>query len=423
MTQQSISSRNLAPVGNLALKNQVPMGDARGVTMKLAKRARLLLAVIPFLAGCGDFWQPPSGSSGGSGTTTTTLSSGYFFVINQATSQIVAYDINAGSLNQIAAYTLAASPTAIAMSPSGGFLYVSTVAGIYLYTIGSGGALTLGNNGGVVSSDPASAIEIDPSGAWLVDAVEGTSGVQLDATPINASGIYTGATVGTEQYALANASVHQIAISGDGHFVFIAAGEGGTLLVPFTVGNGNPLASSGNVIPLVTADGSALSVAVDPGTTPRVLYVGETLASGGTAGGLRVFNYSSIGTATLTQVAGSPFSSGGLAPSAILPLVSGDYVYVGNGQGTAAGNISGFSITSSSGTTSVASASTVSAGVEPAGLAEDSDSNFLLAVSVGGGSDLECYIFDTTTAGKLDDAINSTTGTDPTDAVAVAAAP
>jgi 6-phosphogluconolactonase len=391
--------------------------------MKFAKRARLLLAVIPFLAGCGNFWQPPSSTSGGSGTTTTTLSSGYFYVINQATSQIVAYDINAGSLNQIAAYTLSASPTGIAMSPSGTFLYVSTVAGIYLYDIGSGGGLSLGNNGGVVSSDPASAIEIDPSGGWLVDAVQGTSGVQLDATPISSSGIYTGATVGTEQYALANASVHQMAVSGDDRFIFVAAGAGGTLVVPFTVGNRNPLATGGNVIPVVTADGSALSVAVDPGAAPRVLYVGETLSSGGTAGGLRVFNYSSIGAATLTQVAGSPFPSGGLAPSAILPLASGDYVYVGNGEGTSAGNITGFSLTTSDGATTVASVSTVSTGIEPSGLAEDSDSNFLIAVSVGGSYDLEAYIFDSTTAGKLDDTINSTTGTDPTEAVGIAAAP
>jgi hypothetical protein len=316
-------------------------------------------------------------------------------------------------LNQIAAYTLSASPSAIAMSPGGTFLYVSTAVGIYLYNIGSGGGLTLGNNGGVVSGDPASAIGIDPSGAWLVDAVEGTSGVQLDATPINSSGIYTGATVGSEQYALANASVHQMAISGDDHFIFVAAGEGGTLVAPFAVGNGNPLATSGTVIPVATANGSALSVAVDPGTAPRVVYVGETLASGGTAGGLRVFNYGSIGAATLTQVAGSPLPSGGLAPSAILPLATGDYVYVGNGEGTSAGNITGFSVATSDDTTSVASVSTVSSGISPSGLAEDSDSN----------SDLEAYIFDSTTAGKLDDAINSTTGTDPTEAIGIAAAP
>ena len=144
--------------------------------MKLRKCARLLLALTPFLAGCGDFWQAPSGSSG-SGTTSTTLSSGYFYVINKATSQIVAYDINSGSLNQIGAYTLAAAPAAIAIAPNNNFLYVSTLAGIYLYSIGSGGVLTVGNNGGVVSSDPASAIAVDTSNSWLVDVVQGTSGV------------------------------------------------------------------------------------------------------------------------------------------------------------------------------------------------------------------------------------------------------
>ena len=397
--------------------------------MKMGKCVWLLLGVTPLLAGCGDFWQPPSGGSGGGGTTSTTLSSGNFYVINKGTSQIVAYSINSGKLNQVGAYSLAAAPTAIAIAPSGTFLYVSTAVGIYVYEIGSSGGLTVGNSGGVVSSDPASAIAVDPTGAWLVDAVQGSGGVQLDATPITASGAYTGAAVGSRQYALAGASINQIAISGDDHYVFVAAGQGGTVYVPFTPGNANPLASSGTLISPVTGGGSALSVAVDPSSTaPRLFYVGETLASGGNTGGLRVFDYSSLGSATLTQVAGSPFASGGLAPNAILPLSSGayagEYVYVGNGKGTGkAGNICGFSITSSNGSYSVATGNTVSSGFQPNGLAEDNKSNFVLAVSQGGSFDLEAYFFDTTTAGKLDDTINSTTGTDPTQAFAVAAAP
>jgi 6-phosphogluconolactonase len=138
---------------------------------------------------------------------------------------------------------------------------------------------------------------------------------------------------------------------------------------------------------------------------------------------LRIFNYDSIG-GTLTQVSGSPFASGGLAPNAILPTANGDYVYVANGEGTsAAGNITGFSITSSNGAYTVATGSTTSAGIQPLSLAEDSDSNFVLAASEGGDYDLEGYIFDATTAGKLDLAITSTTGTDPTEAIAVAAVP
>lgn len=92
--------------------------------MKLVKCARLLLAVTPFLAGCGNFWQAPGSSSGSGGTTSTTLSSGYFYVINQSTKQIVAYDINSGTLNQIGAYNLSAAPYAMVIAPSGSFLYV-----------------------------------------------------------------------------------------------------------------------------------------------------------------------------------------------------------------------------------------------------------------------------------------------------------
>jgi len=389
--------------------------------MKLRTCAKLLLAGTPLLAGCGNFWQAPSSSA--TGTTNTTLSSGYFYVINQGTSQIVAYDISSGKLETIGTYTLSAAPTALAVAPGNGYLYVSSVAGIYLYTIGSTGALTAGHSGQVISSDPASAIQVDPSGNWLVDAVEGTSGVQVDATPIvSSTGLYTGGTVGTRQYTVITASVHQMAISGDDDNVFVALGAGGTLVVPFTEANSNPLASAGTVIPVANTGGSALSVAVDPSKTPRLLYVGETLAnSSASSGGLRVFNYSSL-SGSLTQASGSPIASGGLAPNAILPLFSGDYVYVGNGAGsTSDGNITGFSITAAGNAYTVALGSTVAAGILPYGLAEDSKSNFVLAVSEGGSYDLEAYIFDTTTAGQLDLSITSTTGTDPTQAVGVAA--
>jgi hypothetical protein len=391
--------------------------------MKSVKRARLLLALIPFLSGCAGFWTPPSGSTG-SGGTTTKLSSGVFYVLNQATSQIIAYDINSGSLNQIGAYTLSAAPTSIAIAPGGGFLYISSLAGIYLYDIGSSGALTVGNNGGVIASDPATAIAVDPSGKWLVDAVQGTSGVTLDAIPINTNGTFSGATVDTVQYAVANAAVHQLAISPDEARVFATLGAGGTLYVSFNSASASPLASGGTVIQVAHAGGSALSVAVDPSASPRLFYVGEVLGNpAGTSGGLRVFNYSSLGGA-LTQATGSPIASGGLAPYAILPAATGDTVYVANGTGeTSVGNIAGFSITSSSSVYAVAAGSTVATGILPYGLAEDSQDNFVLAACAGGSSDLEAYIFDTTTAGNLDLTITSATGSGTTTPIAVAAAP
>jgi 6-phosphogluconolactonase len=387
----------------------------------------LLLVAAPFMDGCGDFWQAPSGSGGGGGTTPTTLSSGYFYVLNQTTKQIVAYYINSGTLTTINTYPLTAAPYAIAIAPGNGFLYVSTVTGIFLYTIDSStGALTIGNGGNAISSDVAGAMAVDTSGLWLIDAETGLSGgVIMNAISITSSGTLNSTNEESETYTVANASVQQMALSGDDANIFLAAGEGGTLVIPFNSANTNPLATTASTIATTVSGASSLSVAVDPGATPALFYIGETEASS-SSGGLRAFNYSSLGTGSVTEIAGSPYSAGGLAPHAILPEATGSYLYVASGQGaTSDGVLQGFNITtniSGSVTTyTLSSISTVSTGIQPAGLAEDSLGNFVLAVSSGGSYDFEAYIFDTTTLCKLDSTITSTTGTDPTGAVAVAA--
>jgi hypothetical protein len=251
----------------------------------------------------------------------------------------------------------------------------------------------------------------------------------MDAIPINAStGAYAGS--GTPPYQAFNvtgASVYQMVLSPDATNLFVALQTGGTLVVPFTAGNANPLGSSALVIPVANSGGAALSVAVDP--TDRLFYIGETQAVSA-SGGLRVFNYSSLGTGTPrsspTQITGSPIASGGLSPNAILPIASGEYVYVANGQGnTGSGNVSWFPITASGTTYTIASGSKITAGIVPISLAEDSDNNFVLAVSTGGSTssgdpDLEAY---TMSSGALTAAIISNTGTDPVGAKAVAALP
>jgi 6-phosphogluconolactonase len=390
--------------------------------MKSARCARLLLALTPLLAGCGDFWQAPSTTS--TTTSTTTDSSGYFYVLNSATLQIAGYSIQSGALTAVSGspYAMAAAPLSAAIAPGGGFLYVSTVSGIYTYSIASDGSLAVQNNGqpaGVVASQ----MQVDPNGAWLIAAVYGEE--VLDALPL-ASGIpQVGASPASQGYNLAGAKIEQIAISGDDAHVFAAMGAGGSIVVPFNPGvasTSNPLASTYTLIPLVNSGGEALSVAVDPSTTPRVFYIGETLASGGTTGGLRVFNYSSLG-GTLTQASGSPIASGGGQPAAILPIASGDYVFVANATGLSAGTIQSFSITAS-GTTSptytIASGGSIACGDLPSGLAEDSQNNFVLVTDSGGNPDLEAY---TMSSGTLTSVLTSATGTDPVTAVGIVAVP
>ncbi len=311
------------------------------------------------------------------------------------------------------------TPYSIAMAPNGNFLAVSTASsGVYSFPITNG---KLGT-GVQVSQDQAYSVQIDTTSSWLVEAIPASGGVTLSAIPINTTtGVNTGNALAAS-FAVTSAALQQnrMIVSGDDKFVFVALGAGGTLVAPFNSNNPFPSGVNGISIPLVNSSGSALSVAVDPGTTPGLFYIGETLASGGTTGGVRAFNYSSL-SGTLTQATGSPIASGGLAPNFILPVASPYYVYVANGAGTStAGNITGFAITVSGSTYSIAAGGTVATGIQPLGLALDSTDAWVLEVGSSGSPYFDAYTFDSTTTGQLDSQVTSTTSSG---AIAIVAAP
>jgi hypothetical protein len=400
--------------------------------MKIGKWAKMVLAVAPLLAGCKGFWNPPAGSTGSGACTTncTTATSGNFYILNSGTTpQVVGESIVAGKLTALSGspYPVTGAPYTIAMGPGGSFLYVSSTSGIFLYSIGSGGVLGTATS---VSGDNAYGLQVDPSGKWLVEALQvaGGAGVQLAAIPITSSGTnVAGATVPSVSYSIANTAVQlgQLVISPDGKYVLVALGTAGTIVVPFSETAPFPTGTNATTIPVLHTNGTALSVAVDPEPSPRLFYIGETLGnSASNSGGLRVFNYGSLGANTLTQVANSPFASGGLAPSSILPLASADYVYIANGQGTSSGNIAEFAITSTGSSSApaytVTAGSTAAAGTLPNDLAEDNTGTFLLGINSSGSPYFDSYTFDSTTVGLLDPQIFANTGATP---VAVVSAP
>jgi 6-phosphogluconolactonase (cycloisomerase 2 family) len=394
----------------------------------MGRWARLLLVGVPLLAGCKGFWNPISSSSSGKGATGSV-----FYVLNQQTSQLAAYSIVTGTLTPLTGspYTLASGPYAIAVAPNNAFLYVSTATGIYLYTIGTGGVPTLESSTPISSDNTAEAIAVDSTDSWLLDASGAGYLYAIPISPTNG----TLSTTATEQHVpLSSSTVQKMAISPDNKYVFVALGDGGTAVVPFTAATTGPLpATISTVIGVKGTGGAAVSVAVDPSATPRLFYIGEVAVTSGSSntGGLRAFNYNSLSSGTPTEVNGSPYSSGGLAPYSILPTPystsPGAYVYVANRTvtgGSSTGNISGFALTSVGTTYTLTTlTTTASAGAYPVSLAQDSTGNYVLAVDSGGGPDLEAYTFDATTAGKLDSAFTSATGTDPVSAIAVAAAP
>ena len=373
------------------------------------------------LTGCSGFWDQRSNGGGGGGG--TTLSSGDFYVLNVATSQVVGLYVKAGTMTVLpgSPYQLSAAPIAITIAPNNAFLYVSTLGGIFLYTInGSTGQLTLGNNGQPISSDPATSMAVDSTNSWLIEGVSGTS--NLFAVHVNPSN--GGLQSNQEQTAvLPNTTVRQIAISPDNTYLLVAMGSGGTATLSFNAANGNPFGTVGT-IGVKGSGGAALSVAFDPiptgGSAPRLFYIGETVATSGTnTGGLRAFNYSSK-----QEITGSPFAISGLAPYSILPFSDGNDVYVVSRQ-TASGStgvIAGFSISNTNSTLALtALGSTFNAGTHPQMLAEDSTSQFVFAVNFDGNPDLLGYTIDTTNAGYLKQVTSNSTGTDPVQASAIAA--
>lgn len=342
---------------------------------------------------------------------TSAATSGNFYVLTNTS--ISGYSINAGSVNALSnsSFTNLNETTAVAIGPSGNFLYVAATGGIFLYTINtSTGALSQGS---VSFGDSVpEALQVDPSGKWLVDAsATGT----LYAFPITSSGTED-TSRSVQNLALAGTPAQGgLAISPNGALIAVALESSGTEAFPFTAGNNSPI---GNAYSPITkpygSGGSSVAVAIDPQS--RLLYVGETAAfpsSTTNSGALRIFT---IGTNSLTEFAyTAPYAPAGTGPHAILPMSTGGYVYVASWQSGAAGVITGYSVTTSALT---ALANTSATGTQPNGLAEDSSSNFVLAVS-NSGTTLSAYTIDSST-GQLSSPI---TGSPVSNPIAIVAAP
>ena len=395
--------------------------------MKLNRCAWLGVAAMSLLCGCNGFWNASTSSSG------SDAASGVFYVLNEQTTQVAAMQFAAKSNGPSALtgspYTLGALPYTMAIAPSGNFLYVSTVSGIYVYSVSSTGTLTIANGGSVVSADAAFAMKVDPTGTWLIEVVSGQGTV--NAIPISASSGLLDVSRAEKTAALSAITITQLAISplnSTNSYVFVGMGTGGTAVVPFTASNtasGTSPFGTASTINVHNSAGAANTVAVDP--TYALLYVGETVAftNQTQSGGLRVFT---IGAkSAMTEIAGSPFQTAGTGPSSILPITksSTSLVYVANKavSGSSTGNITGFTVAASGSSYTLTTISSIAAGTSPVGLAEDSTGTYLLSVSSSDKPDLSTFTFDSTTTGKLDASATSSTGTDPVQAVTVVAHP
>ncbi|WP_348268361.1 beta-propeller fold lactonase family protein [Edaphobacter paludis] len=389
---------------------------ARGLRMMgWAERTRWLISAVAVvgltvLTGCGGFFVPvvpvPPGSTGNFvyvANTTGVPPSG----ANSATGTVSGFAVGTGKLTGVSGspLTVGYTPLAMTVTRDNKFLYVATLGNINVYTINADGSLTGASGGTSVAIANVVSMDVSPDGQWLL-ALDGTSlQAQIDVFQINTStGALAVASNGT--LAIPNAVIvpKMLKISPNGAYVFAALGSGGDAIFTFDTSTGTAIGVLNLTVSKTTSDNG---LAVDSASAN--LYI----ARSGTGGGVHVFGIGSGGT--LNEIAASPFDSGGQAYSVVLDN-TGKYAYAANRTN---GTIYGYSIGAGAVLTAL-EGSPYTSGKLVTSLGMDSTGNYLLAAAFGGGPDLSMYSFDTTTPGKLILATSTTTGTDPTGAIAVA---
>jgi len=136
------------------------------------------------------------------------------------------------------------------------------------------------------------------------------------------------------------------------------------------------------------------------------------IARSGTGGGLAVYTVGSGGA--LNEVTGSPLTAGN-QPFSVLVNKAGTDVYVANQVDS---TISAYSI-ASSGAVAALSPATYTTVAASRALVIDNSGDYLLAIANGGNPDLSLYSYSSTAEPVF--STSTSTGTDPTNPVAIAA--
>lgn len=400
--------------------------------MQWARRVAWAMAVaaLSLTTGCAGFWVYPGSQNGsGSGSSST---GDYVYVANAETESLAGFSVSSGTLTAVSGtpFNLGFVPTAVVVNPANTIVFVAGVGGIYgiinSYSIGSGGTLSLLASNTLGSAEEVS-LDVSPDGEWLV-GLDASGPAQNDAIvdvyEINSSSGQLTALTSSEIYPL-SLSGGQVStplairfgpsIGNSAWYLFAALGTGGDLEFTFTsnTSSSTPTYSFGSgVAHLQTGSATVSDNALAVSPNGSYLFI----ARSGTSSGVAVYTIGSGGA--LTSVTGSPFAAG-TDPFSVVVNAAGTDVYVAN---QADGTISGFSIGSNGVLTAVGGSPFSShLGTLPRALAVDNSKNYLLAAANGGGPDLAMYSFDQGTPGALDYSTSTTTGTDPTEPVAIAA--
>ncbi len=361
----------------------------------------LAIALMPLVAGCGNFFTKNTGGGGGGGGGTTIGGSGanYTYVVNTATQTVSGFLIGTGTLTATpgSPYSLGFAPLSAVATRTNNFLYVSGVSAIYAFRINTDGTLAALTGGSSVAIASEVVLAVSPDGQWLFGL--NSQSATLDEWKINStSGAI--AAMPSAPYTLTGAvlSPMMLSVSPAANYIFAALGTGGDHVFTLNTATGeiasNQQLDTGSV---QTSDNSLVA-----NSTGTRLFI----ARSGTNGGVGVYT---IGTAgALSSVAGSPFAAGQGTFDVTIDT-TGNYLYAANRTD---GTISGYAI-GVGGTLSALNGSPYASGKLVSSLIAERSGKYVLAAAPGGSPDLTMYGFDATTLGKLNVVTTAASGAAP----------
>jgi 6-phosphogluconolactonase (cycloisomerase 2 family) len=395
------------------------------------RHPRLVLCVLALLVpltGCAGFWQAITTTTTTGGSTT----GDYVFVGKTGNSSVAAYAVATTGLTAVTGspFSIAYPPLSMVVTPSDAYLYVGTSAGIYGFSIGTGGVLTALNSGAVIANTPSAvapsaAIDVSPDGNYLAVLSQPTASsgqFYIYVYSINSStGLltYNGA-IGTitlaSNYNPATASPHSI------HFapnestqttsVIVAAlGTGGDAAFTFNSSTGAISALPTDIV-LPPSTTSSDNAAIWNSSSTAIF-----IPRGGSSTSLAVYTFGATTGVFTTDTAAQILVSTGNNPTAAAFNQAQSDVYVTNATDATvsafAYSYSGTSITVTS--PQLTSGPYTTSGAQPNAIAYDKSGNFIFVLNQSGPPDLLQYTVDgitdpsTSTPGRL--YINSSVAT------------
>jgi len=381
-----------------------------------------LAGALAGLAGCKGFFPPQHNIP-------TTPAGNNLYIANGGNTNIAGFSVSTtGALSVLpnSPYNNGIAATSLAVTSNNSYLYAATSNGIYAYAINSDGSITVQNSGSPVAQDLiATALQVDATGGYLLAAGLGsaTGAQSIGIYQINSSTgaltpqggspllLYQGSGASTPSTVLPTAML----ITPSNSLVYVSLANLGVQVLTLSSGGGLSTGNNPTILPPSSKSSNPADYGLASDPNSKFLFVGELNT------GLRVL---SIGTAgALTEVSGSPYTAG-TGPKGVTVDPTGAYVYVLN---YGSDNISGFSLNAASGQLTAISGSPFSSGgLTPVAMVSDSSEKYLAVMNSGangsnGNNDVQLFSYSTTTPGALVAGASATTGSDPTNPQAIAA--